>query len=135
MIAIDTNILVRYITEDDESQAKLVADLFYKQTGKEDSILVNNIVLCELVWVLSRGYDCPKERIIVILKSLLAAVELKFEDRRAVFLAVGEYENSQADFSDALIGVVNSHIHDADTYSFDKKALKIKYFHELESIL
>ena len=60
MIAIDTNILVRYITQDDEIQSKAAEDLLSGYNEKPQSIFINNIVLCELIWVLERGYKYSK---------------------------------------------------------------------------
>lgn len=56
MIAIDTNILVRYITQDDIEQAKTAESLLEQYNDKPQSIFINNIIICELVWVLERGY-------------------------------------------------------------------------------
>ena len=52
MIGIDTNILVRYLTQDDIEQAKTAEALLNKYLTKPKSVLVNNIVMCELIWVL-----------------------------------------------------------------------------------
>jgi predicted nucleic-acid-binding protein len=130
MIAIDTNVLVRYITNDDEEQSILAANLLEKYSGKEKSIFINNIVLCELVWVLLSGYKYKKIEIVRTLKLFLSSIELTFENYELAFLAVTEYENNAGDFSDILIGLINNH-QGYQTYSFDKQALKSKYFVEL----
>ena len=131
MIAVDTNVLVRYITNDDKEQALLATTLLDSYIGKEKSIFINNIVLCELVWVLVRGYKYQKEDIIKTLKLLLSSVEFEFENHELAFLAVIEYEKAKADFSDILIGLLNNYRNCKVTYSFDQKALKLKYFKKL----
>ncbi|NBY35009.1 MAG: PIN domain-containing protein [Alphaproteobacteria bacterium] len=131
MIAVDTNVLVRYITNDDKEQALLATTLLDSYIGKEKSIFINNIVLCELVWVLVRGYKYQKEDIIKTLKLLLSSVEFEFENHELAFLAVIEYEKAEADFSDILIGLLNHYRNCKVTYSFDQKALKLKYFKKL----
>lgn len=131
MIAVDTNILVRYITNDNKEQALLATTLLDRYIGKEKSIFINNIVLCELVWVLVRGYKYQKEDIIKTLKLLLSSVEFEFENHELAFLAVIEYEKAEADFSDILIGLLNHYRNCRATYSFDQKALKLKYFKKL----
>lgn len=131
MIAVDTNILVRYITNDDKEQALLATTLLDSYIGKEKSIFMNNIVLCELVWVLVRGYKYQKEDIIKTLKLLLSSIEFEFENHELAFLAVIEYEKAEADFSDILIGLLNNYRNCSVTYSFDQKALKLKYFKKL----
>ena len=131
MIAVDTNILVRYITNDDKEQALLATTLLDSYIGKEKSIFINNIVLCELVWVLVRGYKYQKEDIIKTLKLLLSSIEFEFENHELAFLAVIEYEKAEADFSDILIGLLYHYRNCKVTYSFDQKALKLKYFKKL----
>ena len=131
MIAVDTNILVRYITNDDKEQSLLATTLLDSYIGKEKSIFINNIVLCELVWVLVRGYKYQKEDIIKTLKLLLSSIEFEFENHELAFLAVIEYEKAEADFSDILIGLLNRYRNCSVTYSFDQKALKLKYFKKL----
>ena len=131
MIALDTNVLVRYITNDDKEQSLLAAKLLDSYVGQEKSIFINNIVLCELVWVLARGYKYKKIEIIKTLKLLLSSVEFEFENHELAFLSVFEYETAEADFSDILIGIVNHSLGCNTTYSFDQNALKFKYFLKL----
>jgi len=131
MIAVDTNVLVRYITNDDKDQSILATRLLDSYIGKEKSIFINNIVLCELVWVLVRGYKYQKEQIIKTLKLLLSAIEFEFEHHELAFLAVIEYEKAEADFSYILIGLINHYRNCSTTYSFDQNALKLKYFKKL----
>lgn len=131
MIGLDTNVLVRYITNDDTKQSSLAANLLDSYVGQEKSMFINNIVLCELVWVLGRGYKYKKEQIIKTIKLLLSAVEFIFENHELAFLAIIEYETLEADFSDILIGLINQQRDCTTTYSFDKDALKSKYFQKL----
>ncbi len=131
MIAVDTNVLVRYITNDDKDQSIMATRFLDSYIGKEKSIFINNIVLCELVWVLVRGYKYQKEQIIKTLKLLLSAIEFEFEHHELAFLAVIEYEKAEADFSDILIGLINHYRNCSTTYSFDQNALKLKYFKKL----
>lgn len=130
MIAVDTNVLVRYITNDNNEQYILAAKLLDSYAGQERFIFINNIVLCELIWVLTRVYKYKKEQIIKTIKLLLSSIEFEFENHELAFLAVIEYETSEADFSDILIGLIN-HNMGCPTYSFDQNALKSKYFKKL----
>lgn len=131
MIAVDTNVLVRYITNDDKEQFILAETLLDNYAGQEKSIFINNIVLCELVWVLSKAYKYKKDQILKTIKLLLSSIEFKFENHELAFLAAIEYETAEADFSDILIGLVNHNIGCSTTYSFDQNALKSKYFKKL----
>lgn len=74
MIAIDTNILVRYITQDDELQSKSAEKLLAEYDGKTQSIFINNIVLCELFWVLDRGYKYSKDQMIATIRIIFGSL-------------------------------------------------------------
>jgi predicted nucleic-acid-binding protein len=131
MIAIDTNIIIRYIINDDEEKCTLVANLFNKHKGIEQSIFINNIVFCEVIWVLMRGYKYNKEQIITTITLLLTSVEFAFENHSLLFLAVIEYKKNNADFSDILISMTNKGLKYNITYSFDKNACNANVFEEL----
>jgi predicted nucleic-acid-binding protein len=138
MIAIDTNVLLRYLIEDDESQAEKSKQLI---TGNQ-SVLVTDIVITEAVWVLTgKRYKLAKEQIIDVIHALFAEPNIKFEDDQAVWCALKDYVNAapikvkgktkQADFPDALIinkakryGQLNN-VEVTHIYTFDKAALKI----------
>ena len=132
MIGIDTNILVRYIANDDQEQSAIASKLLKQYSGKEKSIFINNIVVCELIWVLERGYKYSKEQIIKALKIILSSVEFEFENHKIIFLATLEYEKNSTDFSDTLIGLINKKFDCIKTFSFDKEALKLKYFSKID---
>lgn len=57
MIALDTNVLVRYLVEDDPKQSAAAARAIERATARGEEIFIGQIVLCELVWVLSHAYD------------------------------------------------------------------------------
>ena len=120
MIGIDTNILVRYLTQDDEQQANIVNEIFAQHTGIKNAFFINNIVLCELVWVLSKGYTYTKEQIISVLESLLSSDEFTFENKKCLSQALYEYQNHNVDFADALISCINITKHCEHTISFDE---------------
>lgn len=132
MIAIDTNVLVRYITNDDAEQAKIAITLLEQYKGQENVIFINDIVICELAWVLDRGYKYNKTDIIKTLKLLLTSTEFAFKHHDILILAVLEYESSKADIADILIGLLNHNYGCSTTYSFDKAAASTLHIHELK---
>jgi predicted nucleic-acid-binding protein len=132
MIGIDTNILVRYLTNDNPEQCSQVGSLFAKYSGHESSIFINNVVLCELVWVLDRGYKYTSEQISMALKLILQTPEFVFDNHKLLTKAVIEYERSRtADLSDIIISLANQQAGCNDTYSFDQAAIKLGYFTSL----
>jgi predicted nucleic-acid-binding protein len=129
MIGIDTNVLVRYLTEDDQAQALKASALIEQHAGERDSMFLNNIVLCELVWVLERGYKYNRNLITSAIRQLLLTEEFKFENLEVLWLSIDEYENTKMDFSDILIGRTNSHLYNCQgTITFDKLAAESEYF-------
>ena len=118
MIGLDTNVLVRYLTYDDESQWQQASQLI----ESEQMCFVANIVLCELVWVL-RGnpYKFAKEEILNTLEMMLQSPTFEFENRSIVYQALQRAKQGRADFSDYLIGAIATHAGCQETVSFDRK--------------
>ena len=128
MIAIDTNILVRYITQDDLQQAEAAENLLAIYNNKPQSIFINNIVLCEFVWVLEKGYKYTQQQISSTIRIILSTEEFAFEYHNVLWLALEEYELKNIDFSDSLISRLNHNLGYKQTFSFDKSAIKNNLF-------
>ncbi|MGD1908330.1 MAG: PIN domain-containing protein [Leptolyngbyaceae cyanobacterium] len=100
MIGLDTNILMRYLTRDNESQWRQAADLIQQS----QPCFIANIVLCELVWVLKgASYRFQKQDIASTLDAMLHSAAFEFENRSTVAQALQRYKQGNADFSDYLI--------------------------------
>ncbi|MFB2835036.1 PIN domain-containing protein [Floridanema evergladense] len=129
MIGLDTNILVRYLTQDDEQQWQQAVTLIQQN----QPCFIANIVLCELVWVLRGGnYGFSKDEIIHILEAMLHSAAFEFESRSIVDQALQIYKQVRADFSDYLIGVIARQAGCTETVSFDSKLKEEKGFRCLE---
>jgi predicted nucleic-acid-binding protein len=122
LIGLDTNVLIRYIVQDDEHQAKLATAFIESHCSAENPAFINEITLCEVVWVLKRAYRYDKAIILNVLKQLLNSNDLQLASYQAVVLAYGDYEHGKADFSDYLIGRINQKSGCQVTVTFDKKA-------------
>jgi predicted nucleic-acid-binding protein len=128
MIAIDANILVRYITQDDQQQAEAAEKLLATYNSKSQSIFINNIVLCEFVWVLEKGYNYSQQQISSAIRIILSTEEFAFEHHNILWLALEDYELRNTDFSDSLISKLNYNLGYKQTFSFDKAAIKNNLF-------
>jgi predicted nucleic-acid-binding protein len=128
MIGIDTNILVRYFTQDNLEQAQIVEQLIDSYATSFNSLFVNNIVMCELVWVLERGYKYNKEEVSKVIKQMLSTEEFAFENQELLWLALSQYNQNKLDFSDALIGELNKKFGCSETLTFDRAAIKANNF-------
>ena len=126
MIAIDTNILLRYILRDDEKQANLASKIINKYMGKKASILINNVVLCEFIWSLKMK-KFQKTEISGLLKEILVTEEFSFEDTNLLLECLGEFEQQNCDFADIVIAKFNHQKYEyIPTVTFDKKAASLK---------
>ena len=128
MIGIDTNILFRYFTQDNLEQAQIVEQLIDSYATSFNSLFVNNIVMCELVWVLERGYKYSKEEVSKVIKQMLSTEEFAFENQELLWLALSQYNQNKLDFSDALIGELNKKFGCSETLTFDRAAIKANNF-------
>ena len=122
MIGLDTNVLVRYITQDDPAQCKAAAHLLEKTCSEESPGHINLIVLCELVWVLEDVYAYSKAQIAGTLEHLLRSRELRVQSSERAWAAWRGYRAGRADFADVLIAAINDAEGCSVTYTFDKKA-------------
>lgn len=125
MSAVDTNVLVRYYVRDDEEQFEKALKIF-QQATIQYPIYINHIVLTEWVWVLTRAYKIPKKSILEELEIMLESKEIELEGKQTIRSAIKEFKHSKADFSDCLISAKNQTASKAPTYTFDKKASRLK---------
>lgn len=130
MIGIDTNILVRYLTRDDEQQSEIAHNYLMNEFTIEPAF-INRIVQCEVVWVLERAYHYSREQIAHALEMIFRTRQFQVEDQEAALTALRLYRQSKADYADALIGVSNKVAGCELTITFDKKASKLDVFRDL----
>lgn len=131
MIGLDTNVLVRYIMQDDEAQSRLASAVLENECSEKNPGYINIIVICELVWVLERAYEYEKKLIAGVLEQILATESLEVQSSELVWKALRDYKTGQANFSDYLIAHLNDNAGTRMTYTFDKKAAKNKLFKRL----
>ena len=121
MTGLDTNVLVRFLVQDDVAQAKAAQDLMATLTEAEPGLLCRE-VLIELVWVLERAYDLPRPDIARALDGLMEARELVIEEADRVALAVDRYRKGGPGFSDQMIALAGQGAGCRATVTFDRKA-------------
>ena len=130
MLGIDTNVLVRYLIRDDQSQYERARRLIHREVERGEPVLVSLLVLLEMEWVLRSRYELTKPDIVAALSSLLQTAELAFEDEPSVEDALYSWKNSLAEFADCLIDARNRQLGCRATATFDRKALKLAGFIE-----
>ena len=102
MIGLDTNVLVRYIMQDDKAQSALASTLIENLTVESPG-WVSLVSVVELVWVLGGAYDLRREQVLAALETLLRVKEFKVERAEIVWKAVRTCRSRRADFADCVI--------------------------------
>lgn len=121
MIGVDTNVLVRFLTQDDRVQSARANELLETRCSREHPGFVAVVVVCELVWVLRGAYRYEKSSVVSVLEQLLNTVELQVECEDVVRQALSAYREGSADFADYVIACGNQLAGCEATYSFDQK--------------
>ena len=122
MIGLDTNVVVRFLVQDDQVQSA-IANRFMSRLDREKPGFISSVVLAEITWVLSRAYKSSREDIARAIEGLLRSAELIVENADAAYRALAIYQASpSAEFADALIAETASLAGAAETVTFDKNA-------------
>ena len=132
MIAIDTNVLVRFLTQDDEIQAR-AAENFMAGLNVANPGFICREVMVELVWVLERAYGCSRNEVATALEALLSASELEIEAADDVGTAVFQYRDGGFGFADLMIAAAARRADAIPLFTFDRKATQIHGVELLEA--
>ena len=122
MIALDTNLLLRFLVRDDPGQAERVRVLIDETLTVEDPGFVSSVVVVEIAWVLEDRYERPPEEIKSIFARMLETPQLLFEQEGAIAAAL---QSSQADLADALIHEIGKVNGCTKTLTFDRRFARL----------
>ena len=131
MIGLDTNILLRYIAQDDEVQSAQASAILEEHLTPEKPGFISSTVLVEMCWTLRRLYKVDRSELMRVLERLLKSAELSFEHREEAWKALQLMRTQHADFADALAGLVHQKFGCSKTLTFDKEAAKMDFFEEV----
>jgi predicted nucleic-acid-binding protein len=124
VIAIDTNVLVRFLTQDDPEQGA-IARRFLAGLTVDHPGFVAREVLVELVWVLERAYGCSRAEIASALEGVLAAAELEVEASDDVGTVLHAYRDQGFGFADLMIAAAGRRVGAESLVTFDRKAARL----------
>ncbi|MDP2817457.1 MAG: type II toxin-antitoxin system VapC family toxin [Polaromonas sp.] len=127
MIGLDTNVLVRYLAQDDAKQAALATRLIEKQLSAAKPGFISLVVLVELCWVLKKLYGATQAELVQAVGDLLGAAAFRVERRevvQAVLRQLSDSKSSKAGFADVLIAHLASSEGCTHTLTFDKAAVR-----------
>jgi len=128
MIGLDTNILVRYLTEDDPTKSPKATEIIERQLTEEKPGFVSIVAMVETVWVLARAYGLTPLEIVRVVERILQTDVLLVEDEQEVFAAMIALKNGQGSFADAVIAALGAKRGCSHTLTFDRKALRLPGF-------
>jgi predicted nucleic-acid-binding protein len=132
MIGLDTNVVVRYLAQDDPKQSAAATRFFERVLTPEEPGFVSGIVLCELAWVLAECYGADRGRIRQAVEGLLVSKQVTVEAPDLVRRALRTWDESSADFADALIGELARSSGAEKTVTFDRASAKLSGFELLQ---
>ena len=121
---VDTNLFIRYLTNDDPEKADRVDRLLDQAVKRKISLVTAEMVLAEVVWVLESFYKIDKHQITDMLKAILATPGLEVLNGKTVENALQYYAFQNIDFIDAYIVALMQKLKIEGIYSFDKKHLQ-----------
>jgi predicted nucleic-acid-binding protein len=128
VIGLDTNVVIRYLTQDDQRQANIANRLFEKTLTPEKPGFISLVVLCETAWVLEDSYEMDQARIRAVIEGLLISRQLQLESKDVVWKALRGWNSGAAGFTDVLIGEVCLAAGAEHVATFDKAASKLAAF-------
>jgi predicted nucleic-acid-binding protein len=123
--ALDTNILVRYVVQDDSAQLAAARRLITRCVEEGQSLFVPVTVMIELEWVLRSSFEFGKDDVIQVVSSLLSAAELSFESERALEVALHLFREGTAEFADCVHVALASQAGEQPLWTFDKRAARV----------
>lgn len=132
VIAIDTNILLRHLLDDDPGQKALVRSLLERDCSPEDPALVPFVVLCETVWVLGRSYRYTKMQLIRTLERVAETRVFQVESEPLFLSGLADFRTSKAGFVDCLIGRLAENAGASPVWTFDQRAAQLPAYSLLQ---
>ena len=120
---IDTNLFIRYLTNDDPKLADRVEQLLDDAATGSAQLVTTELVMAESVWVLESSYRLTHAQIAPLIRGILATPGLEVINGDLVGKALVMYELQNLDFVDAYIAALMEKQGIKDIYSYDRKHL------------
>jgi predicted nucleic-acid-binding protein len=128
MIGLDTNILVRYLAQDDPVQSPKASEVLERRLTDRNPGFVSVVAMVETVWVLDRAYSLSSREICAAIERMLQTGVLVIENEQEVFTAMVALRNGEGSFANALIGALATRAGCSRTLTFDHKAPRLPGF-------
>jgi predicted nucleic-acid-binding protein len=128
MIGLDTNVLVRYLAQDDAIQSPRATEVIERQLTEESPGFISLVTMVETVWVLDRVYGLSDHEVAEAVERILQADTLLVQNEQEAFTAMMALKAGAGSFSDALIGALGAWAGCTAILTFDRKATRLKQF-------
>jgi predicted nucleic-acid-binding protein len=128
VIGLDTNVIVRYLVQDDRMQSARATRLIENELTPENPGFVSIVAMVETVWVLERAFGRSEREIAIAVESMLQADVLSIENEDEVFAAMTAVTDGEGTFADALIGALGKRAGCSHTVTFDRRASRLASF-------
>ncbi|HEY6326213.1 MAG TPA: type II toxin-antitoxin system VapC family toxin [Candidatus Cybelea sp.] len=128
MIGLDTNVLVRYLTQDEPVQSARATAIIERRLTHADPGFVSVLAMVETVWVLERSYGLTRKQIAHAVELILQIDALVVENEEQVFAAMTALKDSLGSFADALVAALGANAGCSNTLTVDRSALRIPGF-------
>lgn len=123
---LDTNLLLRYFTKDNEAKAKKVLDLLRRVEKNEEKVMINQMVIFETVFTLQSQYKVPREEIRELVQGILDLRGLVLEQKNVIESALSLYSSANISFADAYNACYMKEKELKEIYSYDDDFDKIE---------
>lgn len=131
MIGLDTNVVLRYLLQDDPAQTRLANRIFEQQLSAANPGFLNLATVLEIVWVLRSVLGRTPIQIAAHLETILSRTTLEVQNAEQVYEAAFALKRGTGEFEDALIGALNAWAGCSRTVTFDRKAGRLPHFRRI----
>jgi predicted nucleic-acid-binding protein len=128
VIGLDTNIVVRYLAQDDPVQSPKATQIFERRLTEGEPGFVSLVTMIETVWVLDKVYSLSSQEIAQAIERMLQADNLVVQNEQEVFTAMIVLKSGTGSFADGLVGALGKWAGCGSTLTFDKKAARLEGF-------
>jgi predicted nucleic-acid-binding protein len=128
MVGLDTNVILRYLLQDDPKQTLLANRIVDEVLSDGNPGLISLVTILEIVWVLRSFLKKTPTEIATHIELLLAADSFEVQNEQQVFEAAFALKRGIGEFEEALTGALNAWAGCPHTLTFDKRALRMPYF-------
>jgi len=128
MIGLDTNLLIRYLTNDDRAQYAKAKRLIDEAVERDVRLLINGVVLCEVTWVLETAYEYSRAETADVLDRIFDTAQFEIERAPEARQALDDFRSTKVGFADALIGRINRTLGATKSMTFDRDLKALETF-------